>query len=213
MSAYKTETAPYNLASFENETGGLGWEIDSDQAAVLIHDLIPYYTKVLDSSLETQLIEANRALLRWAHELSIPVVASVPRPATDIRERGLGGILWGIGPSHDDISQPCIEELSGLAKATVYKRSLSAFYATDLEVELKRLGKSQLLTGGVFASGGILATSIDAFARDIKFFCLADVIADTNIEKHYFALKYIAETSGQITTLKTLPHRQAEIKS
>lgn len=205
MSAYKTETDPYNLATFENEMKGFGWEIDTGQVAVLIHDLIPHYTKVLDPGLETQLIEANRALLRWAHELSIPVIASAPRPATDIRERGLGGTLWGIGPSYNDISQPCIEELSEPAKATVYKRSLSAFYATDLEVELKRLGKSQLLIGGVFASGGILATSIDALARDIKFFCLADAVADTNIEKHRFALTYIAGTSGQIISLKTLP--------
>ncbi|MFW0168824.1 isochorismatase family protein [Rothia sp. CCM 9417] len=205
MDVYKTETDPYNLDTFENDARGLGWDIDTGQVAVLIHDLIPYYTKVLDPGLEAQLIEANRVLIRWAYELSIPVIASAPRPATDIRERGLGGTLWGIGPSYDDISQPCIEELSGLAKATVYKRSLSAFYATDLEVELKRLGKSQLLTAGVFASGGILATSIDALARDIKFFCLADAVADTNIEKHRFALTYIAETSGQIVSLKALP--------
>lgn len=87
----------------------------------------------------------------------------------------------------------------------VYKRSLSAFYATDLEVEVRRLGRNQTIVAGVYAAGGIVATGFDALARDIEYFVIADAVADYSEQGHQSALEQIASIMGQVVSLDLLP--------
>ncbi|GGH59239.1 isochorismatase family protein [Rothia aerolata] len=184
--------------------GREGWEISPHRAAVLIHDTIRYYTEKLPSQVQAQLAENLASLMGWAEEHRVPVLASVPRPAHSANQRGIGYKLWGIGPTLDQTRDFIAGSLQEPGVPLIRKRSLSAFFATDLETELRRLGRDQLVIGGVFTGGGILATGFDALARDLEFFVVADASADLNSEKHSRTLTQIGETVGQVVSLATL---------
>ncbi|MFF2555141.1 isochorismatase family protein [Nocardia sp. NPDC058058] len=198
MVTFDADVTPYDPAGFANFRDGLGWEFEADRCAVLVHDLLPYYTGVLAEQTRSAVVDQCRTLVDWAFGQSMPVIASAPRPAAVVRQRGLGGSLWGQGPSAAEAAQSCLDGMDEPAVPWIRKRSLSAFYATDLAVELTRQGKDQLVVCGVFASQGIVATSFDALARDLQLFVVSDAVADYNAVLHELALRQIARSTGQI---------------
>ncbi|GAA1756708.1 isochorismatase family protein [Rothia terrae] len=203
MATFSADVHGYSLYDFSNENRGLGWTLDPSQCALLVHDFLPYYLEVLPENLQAELVRNVAGAVSWAQANDVPVVTSAPRPATVAQQRGLGGKLWGLGPSAVQTQEAILPELRGCVR--IHKRSLSAFYATDLEVELRRLGKSQLIVAGLYVAGGIVATSFDALARDLEFFVVADAVADYTVDRHHFALEQIAGTTGQVVSLANLP--------
>ncbi|WP_206488158.1 isochorismatase family protein [Rhodococcus sp. KRD162] len=135
-----------------------------------------------------------------ARAIGVPILASGPRAASLIEQRGLLGPMWGLGPSAEDVS------IAEPDFVPIVKRSYSAFYATDLEVELRRHGRDQLIIVGVFASAGILATTFDAFARDIQSFVGIESTADYTAHQHRTALNLIASLTGRVTSSGNLLH-------
>lgn len=204
MATFSAAIESYLLGAFSSWDAGLGWEVEQSRSALLVHDLLPYYLSVLDDGLVTVLLANTAALIDDARHHNIPVIASAPRPATSIDQRGLGGRLWGLGPSVTEASTPALEQLADPAVPWIAKRSLSAFYATDLEVELRRLGRDQLVIAGVFASGGVLATTFDALARDLQVFVVTDAVADYTQDLHANALTTIARSTGQAVATTVL---------
>lgn len=204
MVTFSAQVSPYSLETFGTWDRGLGWTAERDRCALLVHDLLPYYLSVLDQDLTTTLVDTVTQLLGDAHTHDVPVVASAPRAATTAAQRGLGGRLWGMGPTHDQTSTPALGQLTDPRIPWVSKRSLSAFYATDLDVELRRLGRDQLVIVGVFAAGGVLATTFDALARDIEVFTVADGVADYTEALHAGALETIASRTGQVCSAATI---------
>lgn len=198
MATFEAATDAYSLREFSGENYGLGWQLDSSRVALLVHDALPYYLKVLPEALRQELIGNIERLVLWAQRAGVPVLRSALRPAADLQQRGLGGRLWGMGPTVQEVSDVVVPQLR--EAPCMYKRSLSAFYATDLEVELRRLGRDQLLTAGVFTSGGVLATSFDALARDMEFFVAADASADFTADRHRGALNTVAGTTEQVVS-------------
>lgn len=194
----------YHLARTTSECGGLGWVLEPSRAALLVHDLLPYYVQVLGSTTRRSVIEGCAVTVRWARLQGLPVLASGPRPADHRAQRGLGGRLWGLGPSRTEAATPCLANLVSDDVSWVRKRSLSAFFATDLEVELRRRGRDQLVVVGVFASQGILATTFDALARDVETFAVCDAMADLNEGLHRVAAQQIARATGQVISLDDL---------
>jgi len=49
-----------------------------------------------------------------------------------------------------------------------------------------------------------LLTALDAFMRNIETFMIADATADYSKDEHLMALRYVAETSGVISTIETI---------
>ncbi|AMM21208.1 hypothetical protein AX769_15030 [Frondihabitans sp. PAMC 28766] len=88
-----------------------GWRVDTARAAVLIHDLLPYYVDVLPPRVRRVVVEQSQRVVDWARKNGVPVVASAPRPASSIDQRGLGGSLWGLGPSHAEASVSSLGDL------------------------------------------------------------------------------------------------------
>ncbi|MFZ2527090.1 MAG: isochorismatase family protein [Rhodococcus sp. (in: high G+C Gram-positive bacteria)] len=198
MVTFAAEVDPYDPAVFADVRGGLGWQIDHDRCAILVHDLLPYYVSVLAAETRAAVVDRCHAVVDWAFDCDVPIVASAPRPATTTTQRGLGGLLWGRGPDATEVERSCVRGMDDPAVVRVHKRSLSAFYATDLEVELRRRGKDQLVVCGVFASQGIVATSFDALARDIQLFVVSDAVADYNAALHEVALAQVARSTGHL---------------
>ncbi|MFE3187589.1 isochorismatase family protein [Nocardia sp. NPDC059240] len=204
MVTFDADVTPYEPAQFADFRDGLGWQLEPDRCAVLVHDLLPYYASVLAEQTRATVVGQCRTLVEWAFSRSVPVIASAPRPATVVQQRGLGGLLWGKGPNATEVRQSCLDGMDEPAVPWIRKRSLSAFYATDLAVELSRQGKDQLVVCGVFASQGIVATSFDALARDVQLFVVSDAVADYNAVLHELALRQIARSTGQVISTADL---------
>lgn len=179
-----------------------GWAVDSSRAAVLVHDLLPYYVDLLPSAVRDVVVAETQRVVAWAHAKSVPVIASAPRAATSLEQRGLGGRLWGLGPSEIEARTSSLPELGDAV--WIGKRSYSAFFGTDLAVELRRQGRDQLVIAGVFASAGILATTFDALANDIESFVVIEATADYDRSKHEAALRQIGSTTGAVISTAAL---------
>lgn len=207
MTTFASDTTAYDPRALEGLQGGNGFSVDPPRCAVLVHDLLPYYLQVLEESTRKAVIDGAADVVSWARTHQAPVMASAPRPAIRIEQRGLGGNLWGLGPTIEEASLSPLPELAADDVVWVRKRSLSAFFATDLDVELRRAGRDQLVVVGVFASQGIVATSFDALARDVECVVVSDAVADYSVHLHTLAMRQIARSTGQVVYASDLPDR------
>lgn len=110
--------------------------------------------------------------------------------------------MCGLGPTEEQASTSALEILQAVGAEVMWvrKRSLSAFFATDLSVELSRLTRNQIIVTGVFAAAGITATTYDALANDIRCFVVADATADYSYARHAAALRHITSTTAAVVT-------------
>jgi bifunctional isochorismate lyase/aryl carrier protein len=205
MATFHADVEDYDVGNLVDAAGGPGWLLAPTRATVLVHDMLPYYLQVLPRPVSERTGAAVDTAVEWARGLGLPLLASAPRPAEHLAQRGLGGRLWGKGPSVEQVKQTAVHGFDDPGPTTVRKRSYSAFYATDLEVELRRSGRDQLIVIGVFASGGVLATAFDALARDLELFVVAEATADYTPQRHRSALDLISGGIGQVITLDELP--------
>jgi nicotinamidase/pyrazinamidase len=87
-----------------------------------------------------------------------------------------------------------IEELKPQGTDIIVRKStFSAFFGTDLDNVLKRLGVSKLVFTGVATSICVLYTVVDSVMREYKVDVVKDAVAGMNPEDHRFALKQMKE--------------------
>lgn len=202
-----------HIPSYElpnNETLELNkteWKIDKRKSALLVHDMQNFWVeRFIDPSF---VVDAIAQVIELCRENNIPVIYSVGEKARNLAERGLSLDLWGPGiASSDDVTVSDPEIVEALAPQPqdyiVNKTKYSAFFKTDLEHILQRTGRNQLLITGIFAHHGCMATALDAFMRNIETFFVADALGDYSLEEHMMAIKYVAETSGIVSTVDTI---------
>ncbi|MEV7418367.1 isochorismatase family protein [Streptomyces sp. NPDC089919] len=198
MATFTVQVEEYSPADLLDHCGGPPWEPSAGRAALLVHDLQPYYLDVLAPGVRSWLCAGVERALSWADRHGVPVLASRPRPAREQAQRGLLGSLWGLGPSSAQAHEAGVPRLAGVDVTWIAKRSYSAFYATDLAAELRRTGRDQLVVTGVYASAGILATSFDALARDVEVFVPVAATADYTARHHVRGLDSIAALTGRV---------------
>lgn len=197
--------AEYRLpATDELPTPRLTWPFEPQRAALLIHDMQDYFLNFYEFGFGT--LVDNVAQLR---QLGIPTFYSAQRPRQSMQERGLLTDRWGPGlQDHSDI----VEKLRPTENDVVLtKHRYSAFFRSDLEQRLVDLGTDQLIICGVYAHIGITATALDAYARDIKPFVIADAIADFTSQQHAAAMEQLANTCAVVTCTGSLMDRQVGI--
>ncbi|MFK0223829.1 isochorismatase family protein [Streptomyces vinaceus] len=198
MATFSVTVDEYDTAGLASHCGGPEWTLDPGRAALLVHDAQPYYLNVLAPGVRARLLTALDSALAWADHHQVPVLASAPRPARMADQRGLLGSLWGLGPDAGQVREVALERLREDDVTWIAKRSYSAYYASDLEAELRRTRRAQLVVVGVYASAGITATSLDAFARDTKVFVPVDATADYTARHHARGLDLVAALSGRV---------------
>ena len=100
---------------------------------------------------------------------------------------------------------PGAEELPQLAPApgdfTVVKTRWSAFFATDLDALLRRLGTHRLILAGVQTPNCIRATANDALALDYATVVLSDATASQTEEIQLSNLRDMAAMGVEIMTV------------
>jgi nicotinamidase-related amidase len=80
----------------------------------------------------------------------------------------------------------------------VHKRQWGAFYGTDLDLQLRRRGVTNIVLCGVSTSIGVESTARDAWERGYNLTFAADGMTDLSEEAHDRALQLIFPRIGEI---------------
>lgn len=87
-----------------------------------------------------------------------------------------------------------IEELKPIkGEPVVAKKTLSAFYRTNLEEVLQGLGVKHIILTGVVTNICVLYTAVDAYMRGYEITVPENCVAGLNKRDHNFALRQIKE--------------------
>jgi nicotinamidase-related amidase len=91
----------------------------------------------------------------------------------------------------------------------VTKRNWSAFYGTDLDLQLRRRGVTQIVLTGVATSIGVESTARAAHERGYHVTVATDAVTDSSAEAHQNSVERIfprlAETGSTADILAALP--------
>jgi nicotinamidase-related amidase len=154
---------------------------------------------------------------------------TVPHPTADVvehsaqladafRARGLPVILVrvsidgaGFSPGRVDLPRAggtppegwdeIVDELAGHPDdVVVTKRNVGAFVGTDLDLQLRRRGATQVLLTGVATSMGVEGTARAAHDHGYHVVLVTDAMADTDEATHHHSVGAIFPKIGETTT-------------
>ncbi|WP_304169352.1 isochorismatase [Lonsdalea britannica] len=185
----------------------VSWTLEPQRAALLIHDMQQYFLNFWgeDSPLTARVVQNIARLKQVCRQQGIPVFYTAQPQQQSDRDRALLNDMWGPGINQHPEQQKIIPALTPETGDTVLvKWRYSAFVRSDLEQQMKKAGRDQLIICGVYAHIGCLTTATDAFMRDIQPFMAADALADFSQEEHMMALRYAAGRSGRVATVNQL---------
>lgn len=206
MSIPKLNTYPLPTAE-QLPANKVSWTLEPQRAALLIHDMQQYFLNFWgeDSPLTARVVQNIARLKQVCRQQGIPVFYTAQPQQQSDRDRALLNDMWGPGINQHPEQQKIIPALTPETGDTVLvKWRYSAFVRSDLEQQMKKTGRDQLIICGVYAHIGCLTTATDAFMRDIQPFMAADALADFSQEEHMMALRYAAGRSGRVATVNQL---------
>ncbi|MFP1727964.1 isochorismatase family protein [Lonsdalea quercina] len=183
------------------------WTLEPQRAALLIHDMQQYFLNFWgeDSPLTARVVQNIARLKQICRQQGIPVFYTAQPQQQSDSDRALLNDMWGPGINQHPEQQKIIPALTPETGDTVLvKWRYSAFVRSDLEQQMKKAGRNQLIICGVYAHIGCLTTANDAFMRDIQPFMAADALADFSQEEHMMALRYAAGRCGRVATVNQL---------
>ncbi|MEU2054926.1 isochorismatase family protein [Streptomyces bungoensis] len=94
-----------------------------------------------------------------------------------------------------------VDELSGdPGDIRVTKHNWSAFHGTDLDVQLRRRGITQIVLTGIATSIGVESTARDAYAHGYHVTLATDAMADSDPEAHEGSVRRIFPRLGESGT-------------
>jgi nicotinamidase-related amidase len=86
----------------------------------------------------------------------------------------------------------------------IHKRQWGAFYGTDLDLQLRRRGITNIVLCGISTSIGVESTARDAWERSYNITFASDAMTDTLEETHDRALRMIFPRLGEIGTVREI---------
>ena len=150
--------------------------------------------------------------------LVAPATRAAGRLATAFRSRGLPVILvrttfsadGGDAPRNRVTAPPVVrsrpargtEALAGLATEptdlVVWKRQTGAFHGTDLDLQLRRRGRTGIVLGGLFTSYAVESTGRAAFDLGYNVTFAVDAMADLDPADHGHSVGAIFPRIGEV---------------
>jgi nicotinamidase-related amidase len=90
-------------------------------------------------------------------------------------------------------------ELNALkADLVITKRQWSAFYGTELDLQLRRRGMTHVIVGGIATNFGVESTVRDAWQHDYAVIVAEDLCSTFSEEMHQFALEKVLPRAAKI---------------
>lgn len=86
----------------------------------------------------------------------------------------------------------------------VNKRGFSAFFGTDLDLQLRRRGIDNIIIGGISTHMGVDTTARDAYQYGYEQYFVEDMMAAPQTELHHFSVQNSFPLMGTITTTDAL---------
>lgn len=189
--------------------------IDYKTAALLIVDMINGFVEkgsVSEISKAREIIPKIKLLIDASHKLGIPVVYANHA----FRSDGLdAGLMFDFFPKLKDGAlnegSRGTEVYADLAPSKhdiiVKKFRYSAFYNTELDNILRKMGKDTLIICGTVTEVCCESTARDAFFRDYKVLFPSDANASGSDVLHEASLHVIAKDFGEVLTTSDLLDR------
>jgi nicotinamidase-related amidase len=176
----------------------------------------------LDPKCALVVIDMQKGVLamRTVHS-TVDVLANVVRLVDAFRERRLPVVLVRVGWARDrsdalkartqappPASKPPADffEYADELRADpsrdilIHKRQWGAFYGTDLDLQLRRRGVTNIVLCGISTSIGVESTARDAWERSYNLTFGSDAMTDLSAEAHDRALQIIFPRLGEIGT-------------
>ncbi|MGH4034966.1 hydrolase [Actinomycetota bacterium Odt1-20B] len=146
------------------------------------------------------------------------VVERTGRLAAAFRERGLPVVLvrvTGGAPGRTDaparggeLPADWAELEAGLGRAdgdvVVTKQQWGAFYGTDLDLQLRRRGVTQVVLAGIATSIGVESTARAAHEHGYHVTVAVDAVTDMNAEAHRNSVERIFPRLGETDTTEAI---------
>lgn len=86
----------------------------------------------------------------------------------------------------------------------VNKRGFSAFFGTDLDLQLRRRGIENIILGGISTHIGVDTTARDAYQYGYEQYFVTDMMSAPRIELHNFSIDNSFPIMGKVITLESL---------
>jgi nicotinamidase-related amidase len=86
----------------------------------------------------------------------------------------------------------------------IHKRQWGAFYGTDLDLQLRRRGVTNIVLCGIATSIGVESTARDAWERSYNLTFASDAMTDMNADGHDRSLRIIFPRIGEIGTVSEI---------
>ncbi|HEY4130299.1 MAG TPA: hydrolase [Gemmatimonadaceae bacterium] len=118
-------------------------------------------------------------------ELLLRTITDVPRPATQ-RPPDWIEIVPELGPKAGDV--------------LVTKHQPSAFFGTDLEIQLRRRGIHTIVLTGIATNLGVESTARTGFEHGFNLIFASDAITGRDAELHAMAMSKFFPTIGRVRT-------------
>jgi len=119
---------------------------------------------------------------------SIPIERDMSQIMAAAREPDFGALPEELGPKAED--------------HLVRKHSWNAFHATDLDLQLRRLGVRTLVIGGIATNFGAESTAREARSHGYDVVFVTDVMRALSAEEHDHSVRYTFPMVGQVKTTK-----------
>jgi nicotinamidase-related amidase len=170
------------------------------QTGTLSAPTVPYpAADVVDKAAE--LADAFRAA-------GAPVVlvrmANAADGADAVRGRSEAARRAGGGSRPHDLG-PIADALAGHPEdLLVTKRNWGAFYGTDLDLQLRRRGVTQIVLGGVATSLGVESTARSAHEHGYNLAFAVDAMTDINADAHAHSVSWVFPLIGEPGTTEEI---------
>jgi nicotinamidase-related amidase len=191
----------------------VAWDLEPGRTALVLIDpqndfLDPegwYAQSGVDISHMRRVIEPIKALVAEARRRDVPVIWT----RHGFRDPSDGGWIVSLRPflqdgglREDTWGYEVLAELGALATDRyVAKNRLSAFYQTNLELQLRALDALTVIFGGVLTNQCVAATTKDAMFRDFKAIVVEEAVGTTLPHLHGPAMEMMAVGWAEVRSL------------
>lgn len=180
----------------------IDFDIDMKQTALVLIDLQKGITSLRTAPHSTEFIVENAAkIANRFRELNSVVILVRVAFGSDGRDRLTLNVDSPMNSARDlpegwDELDPRIGPRKG--DIVIVKKQWGAFYGTELELQLRRRGITNIVIGGIATNFGVESTARDAYERGYQLIFVEDAMGSMNAELHQFAVTNIFPRIGMI---------------